>query len=597
MIATTVQGDVPRSAIAGGKWQVDAEHRSTITSASDDELLDRVREGDMASFGELWSRHAGPARSVARGFSGLDADDLVAEAFERLLMALRNGKGPRGAFRPYLIMTVRNVGRSHYQGTRLRQDLDLDLMIDDDAVDGEHAAIRDQHHRAAAEAFQSLPPRWREALWYSEVDGLPPREISKPLGLSANAVSALLVRAKRGFRDAWVSAQLAKADSDACRAVVPDIGAYTRDGLAPRAANKVEVHLETCTSCQAALAEAKAIAQTLALAILPAVAGTAGAASYLSTMRPPAMPEMQLPVTTAAASADGILDEADAPSSRGKVAALAAVLLLLFIGGAVAAVVLLDRPSETGLLEPREHESLPDGSPPLPRPVPSTRPPVTPTPLETVPPIADPGTPPSRRLLPPLAPTERIAPPAAQTPPRSRLAPGPIDAQLSQPDGRMYPRVSGSTAVPGALIRVLGSAGAIIATTTADGAGRWSAAVTDGAPGAATISATQTVWGITSAASAPLTYTVTDPPSASAPAEGNTVNAERFNFRLGLPAGSVIQRSITGQTPVQTLTVPASGVWNEYLALPVGEHVMRLRWANPDTRDVGPWVEIPFTAK
>ena len=73
-----------------------------------------MRKGDTKAYGELWKRHTGPAYSVARTFVSLDADDIVSEAFARVLRAIQAGGGPTAGFRPYLIMTVRNVGRRWY---------------------------------------------------------------------------------------------------------------------------------------------------------------------------------------------------------------------------------------------------------------------------------------------------------------------------------------------------------------------------------------------------------------------------------------------------------------------------------------------------
>ena len=94
-----------------------------------------------------------------------------------------------------------------------------------------------------------------------------------------------------------------------------------------------------------------------------------------------------------------------------------------------------------------------------------------------------------------------------------------------------------------------------------------------------------------------MTYTVAAPPTSLQPIAGASVDAERFNFRLDMPPGTVIQRQVLGQSSMQTLTVPASGAWNEYLAVAPGKWTLRLRYALPETRDFGPWAEIPFTAQ
>ncbi|MFX5517661.1 hypothetical protein ABTD52_18110, partial [Acinetobacter baumannii] len=86
-----------------------------------------------------------------------------------------------------------------------------------DPVEVEDTTIAAIEAGATASAFRSLPTRWQEALWYSEVENLKPRHFAPLLGLAPNAASALVVRARQGFRDAWIAQQLKTADSPDCR--------------------------------------------------------------------------------------------------------------------------------------------------------------------------------------------------------------------------------------------------------------------------------------------------------------------------------------------------------------------------------------------
>lgn len=574
------------------------------TRSRDDSLLDRVRLGDMTAFGELWRHHAGSALSVARGFRGLDPDDLVAETFEKLLRALRKGKGPTGAFRPYLIASVRNVARDHYRSRRESVDDDLELIVDDRALSGEQAAMRSQAHEAAAEAFQSMPERWREALWYSEVDGLPPRQLSDVLGVSPNGVSALVLRAKRGFRDAWVSAQLARSGSEECRPIVAELGAYTRDALSARDRKRVDQHLLTCESCPAALTEARSISQTLALVLLPVVAGTAGAATYLSSAPAPSMP-LALGAGGAPAPGPGEARPVVRPGKRRLVIAGVGAALLLLVAAAVWGITAWS--SQLGV-ESADRGSVP-GAPAS--PVPGLEPesvPGEPT-VETEAPIPSP-TPtgdaddqpvspvaPGRPSPAPSvdAPADPTVPVPVRPQPGSEL-PAALTATVSQADSRMLPVISGTDAVPGAVISLLDEAGQVVGETRADAFGRWTARATGLAPGTGGLQAVQSVAGVTSTPSGAVPYTVDEPPLPASPTESATVDADRFAFRLTAPGGTVIQRMLPGDDTVQTLTMPASGVWNEYLAVPPGENVMRLRYANPQARDFGPWSSTRFIA-
>src|SRR3569623_1422991 len=75
---------------------------------SDAELISSVRGGDVSAYGDLFARHRDAATRLARQLvSGPDADDLVSEAFAKVLNVLLAGGGPDVAFRAYLLTAVR----------------------------------------------------------------------------------------------------------------------------------------------------------------------------------------------------------------------------------------------------------------------------------------------------------------------------------------------------------------------------------------------------------------------------------------------------------------------------------------------------------
>ena len=78
-----------------------------VDAPSDAELISRVRGGDVAAYGELFSRHVDAAKRLSRQLvRGPDADDLVSEAFAKVLTVLQGGGGPDVAFRAYLLTSV-----------------------------------------------------------------------------------------------------------------------------------------------------------------------------------------------------------------------------------------------------------------------------------------------------------------------------------------------------------------------------------------------------------------------------------------------------------------------------------------------------------
>src|SRR5688500_1410862 len=82
----------------------------------DGQLIAAVRSGDTDAYGELFARHVDAGRRLARSLTDpVAADDLVSEAFTKVLAVLQRGDGPDLAFRPYFLTAVR---RLHVDGIR-----------------------------------------------------------------------------------------------------------------------------------------------------------------------------------------------------------------------------------------------------------------------------------------------------------------------------------------------------------------------------------------------------------------------------------------------------------------------------------------------
>ena len=185
---------------------------SDTASTSDADLLEQSKQGSSAAFGELWARHAAAGRTVARSFtSSLDPDDLVAEAFTKIYQLLLKGKGPSGAFRPYLFTTIRNTAASW---GRARRETTIDTLETlEDPNSSEESSLAALDMGLTASAFRALPTRWQEVLWYSEVESMTPAQIAPLLGMSANSVAALSYRAREGLRQAWIDRKSTRLNS------------------------------------------------------------------------------------------------------------------------------------------------------------------------------------------------------------------------------------------------------------------------------------------------------------------------------------------------------------------------------------------------
>lgn len=176
--------------------------RPHADTAVDDDLVARSRHGDNAAFAELWRRHSDAGRRFAASVtSAFDSDDLVSEAFVRIYRALRNGKGPVRGFRAYLYTTVRNAAAGWGSARQEIAVEDPGEYSDEPWSDDLHDAVWERSRVIAA--LGALPERWRNALWYSEVEQLTSTEVAGVLGISPNAAAALTYRAREGLRRAW----------------------------------------------------------------------------------------------------------------------------------------------------------------------------------------------------------------------------------------------------------------------------------------------------------------------------------------------------------------------------------------------------------
>lgn len=417
-----------------------------LSTAADPDLILLARSSDRAAIEELYRRHSPSALRFARSLTdGVTADDLVAEAFARILEVMRDGGGPTVSFRAYLLTAVRNAYAAHVRRdarmvwTAETGDLDAPLPAGPDDAEAR------MERRLVESAFSSLPERWQAVLWHTTVERDDQATVGRLLGIKPNAVSALAYRARDGLRDAYLAAHLREAQDEECRQTHPLLPAYARGRLSGARRLRVEEHLDGCRDCSAAVAELTALSTRLGALLGPAVLGVAGAAYVVPQGASP------VPVPGEAISWIGRVGlRVAGPRAAGwqglsaSMTALAATLGVVVAAGAATLVAgslsddpTADRAGSEGAT-PAASWAPPSGSPSA--PVPSTVPPPgtpgaeptrspvlwtgsTPTALptggSTVPepsPTAGPTTGPTRRPSPTPKPTPKPTPEPTPTP-------------------------------------------------------------------------------------------------------------------------------------------------------------------------------------
>lgn len=369
----------------------------------DIELVELTRKGQSDAFAVLWKRHAAPGRAVAQGCSsGIDPDDIVAESFTKIFNSIQEGKGPTSAFRAYLFTTIRNTAASWGRSSREASSDVLDELADPTTLEDASLAALDLG--LTASAFRSLPTRWQEALWYSEVESMSAQQIAPLLGMKPNAVSALTFRAREGLRQAWIQAHISSvpANSD-CRWAIDHMGGHARGGLGVREQTRLDDHLLSCSRCAIISTEAKEVGSRLALILLPIAAGVGGAAAYtlwsqtegssLLMAVAPVGPPPAVITTALGGRAVGV-----AATSGAWNAVLVAGAAVVVAGGVALGVgaFVNSTTRDTAVAEapPASHSQVPTAAPvptrtPAPTPVPTATPVPTVTPIPLAPPTTD----------------------------------------------------------------------------------------------------------------------------------------------------------------------------------------------------------------
>lgn len=451
---------------------------------SDADLIATTREGDLSAYGTLWERHASAAAAAARATGRpSDVDDIVSEAYLRVLEAIRGGNGPTEAFRPYLYRAVSSVAinwgtrRAEVPSDALDREIDPTATADTSAEDLDQSLV--------AEAYRSLDPADQAVLWYTEVEGLAPAGAAVFLGESARNVATKASRARAQLRTAWVKAHIrVTPETPACVEAVSLLDRLSRNRLHRTTRQRVTAHIAGCAACTLAAEEYEHVNSQLRAVLLPGIFGVGGAVALASEL------------ANAAGATGGGAGSAAAglAPGAGKTTALLAIAAvsaggLIVLGGALLSpgettAAAPPAPGGPGTATPREQpepaerEPSDPGQPTAPE-QPEPNAPAGGLPAGLLP--AVPALPP--QVAPPVVPPV-VAPPVVEPPvdPEPPTQPGAPTVNFRAETGRVS--LSGDGGVPGAVIEVWGERPALdgggpgeppalLATVAPDADGSW----------------------------------------------------------------------------------------------------------------------------
>ena len=184
-------------------------HPTAYRAATDEQLVDLVRDGDDRAFDAIHARYEQRLIGYARQMLGgahHDAEEVVQDAFVRALGALRADQREM-ALKPWLYTIVRNRALDLLRRPVRTTDLELHArMLSDGSADPHERATRAEDLRALVGDLQRLPERQRTALVLHELGGESHETIARRLHVSIGGSKALVCRARSGLVKARAAA-------------------------------------------------------------------------------------------------------------------------------------------------------------------------------------------------------------------------------------------------------------------------------------------------------------------------------------------------------------------------------------------------------
>ncbi|RIK40507.1 MAG: RNA polymerase subunit sigma-24 [Chloroflexi bacterium] len=177
-----------------GHYKVPVPDRSPVqpqvNQVSDESLVERVKQREVAAFTLLYDRYAPAVYALAaHQLSPADAEEIVQEAFLRLWRRAEQFDPGRGAFKAWFMTLVRNhifdhlKRRSHEERTAALDEIERLLgEVNDPEASVAEALWEHEQQAAMVRALHELPPEQRRAIVLAYFGGLSQSAIAAELG-------------------------------------------------------------------------------------------------------------------------------------------------------------------------------------------------------------------------------------------------------------------------------------------------------------------------------------------------------------------------------------------------------------------------------
>lgn len=175
-----------------------------MTEPSDNQLLERICDGDRSAFQILVERHAARGYRVAFRFMGrkADAEDIMQDVFFRLwdrpwMYHALDG----AAFSTWLYRVISNASLNALKRKKFEVSDDDWLANIPDHATPEQQAQEKQRMIQIRHALEQLPPNQKQSLVLCFFEDFSNQEAADIMEISVVALQSLLMRAKRNLQE------------------------------------------------------------------------------------------------------------------------------------------------------------------------------------------------------------------------------------------------------------------------------------------------------------------------------------------------------------------------------------------------------------
>jgi len=173
-----------------------------VEAGSDNSLMLRVRDGHLEDLGVLFERHHARLLSFFMKMTGDRAvsEDLVQEAFVRILRYRESFRGDEGEFAMWMFRLARSVGIDHFRRSPRGRLTELDEGLAGDDPSALERIESDQSARLMRLSLLELSPEKREVLVLHRFHFKKFTEIAEILDCSVGTAKTRAHRAMRELR-------------------------------------------------------------------------------------------------------------------------------------------------------------------------------------------------------------------------------------------------------------------------------------------------------------------------------------------------------------------------------------------------------------